>query len=509
MNGKPVMNERHRTGGVTASGHAIHEPTHQRPPSAMTSSTRSPFRRRALLLPCLAAALLAAGGCATRIETTRPALELPAAWAEARPEADAGAQALERDWWRGFRSDELVALIDQAQAGSANLIVAAERVRQAELAARLAGSSLFPQVSVGGDTGARYNDTPGPGNSSTQRSTSVSVGISYEIDLWGRVAALDQGAQASLRGSRYDLETVRLSLTTGVANAYFQVLSLRMRLAVARENLEIAEKVRKIVDARYRNGVATALDLSRQRTTVLTQRTALLPLEVQERQSISALAILLGRPPQGFGVQGTDLTALAVPEVAAGLPSSLLTRRPDLASAEAQLAGADANLAAARAALLPTLSLTSAAGMSNNALLSLANPAFSLDITASILRTLFDADRQRNQIQVSESSRRQMVETYRLSVYTALKEMDDALGNAARNRAQEDAQQVIREEAQRSLRLSELRYREGADDLSALLDAQRTLFSAEDQLAQVKLSRLTAALDVFKALGGGWTRPTP
>ncbi|MEY4564213.1 MAG: hypothetical protein RLZZ618_3490 [Pseudomonadota bacterium] len=468
-----------------------------------STSSLPPFRRVAVVL----AAVLMLAGCATKVDNTQPALALPATWSEGVPTA--ATARLEREWWRSFRSEELVRLVDEAQAGSTDLMIAAERVKQAELAARLAGASLFPQVDVGADTGERFTATPGSGNTQTTRFTSAAISASYEIDLWGRVAATVRGSEATLLGSRYDLETARLSLTTGVANAYFQVISLRMRLVVARENLAIAERVQGIVEARYRNGVATALDASRQRTAVLTQRTAILPLEVQERQTLSALAILLGRAPQGLVLQAQSFDGIGVPEVAPGLPSSLLNRRPDLASVEAQLAGADADVAAARAALFPTISLSATAGMSSTALLTLSNPIFSAEIAASIMRTIFGADRLRSQIQTSESTRRQLVLSYKRSVYTALKEVDDALGNATRNREQERNQVVIRDEARRALSLSELRFKEGADDLNSLLDAQRTLFAADEALALQRLNRLSGSIAVFKALGGGWERPDP
>lgn len=467
----------------------------------MTPHFPTPWRVRVVALA--AAALLAA--CATPIETTRPDLNLPTTWTEASF-AGASTRALERDWWRAFNSDELVRLIDEAQGASPDLRIAAERVTQAELAVRLAGSSLFPQLSVGADTSAGYARSKGEAGAGTQR-TSASIGINYEIDLWGRVAAVNSSSKAVLRGTRYDFETARLTLTTGVANAYFQVVATRIRLDVARRNLAIAEKLYSIVEARYRNGAASALDQSRQLSTVLTQRAAILPLEVQERQALSALAILLGRAPQGFTVAATDFTGTAVPEVTAGLPSDLLTRRPDIASSEASLAAADADVAAARAALLPTVSLSGTAGLASDSLLRLANPAYSVEIAASILRTLFDADDKRNQVRVSESSRRALVETYRRDVYAALKEVDDALGNVGRYREEERTQLVIRDEAQRALNLSEVQLREGVETLSTLLDAQRTLFTADDTLAQIRLSRLTAALDLFKALGGGWTLP--
>jgi multidrug efflux system outer membrane protein len=466
--------------------------------------TRLPFCRAALAL----SVLLALGACAHRVETgPRPELEMPQAWGE----SSAATDALQAQWWQGFGSAELARLIDEAQAASPDLRTAAERVRQAEIAVNAAGASLFPSVSVSGSTGSRRSDASGA-QASTSESSSLSLGVSYEIDLWGRLAAGRQGAEASLRASRYDLETARLSLTTGVANAYFQVLATRVRLAVARENLAIAERVLRVVEARRRNGVATELDLSRQRSTVLSAQAALLPLETQERQTLSALALLLGRAPTGpngesLGVAATALDTLTVPQVSPGLPAQLLARRPDLASAEAQLAAADADVAAARAALLPGITLSGSGGLATTALLSLANPTASVGLTASVVQTLFDGGRLRGQVRLSESQRRVLIETYRQAVYTALKEVNDALGNAERNRKQEEVQQAVRDENQRSLRLAETRYREGADDLLTVLDAQRSLFAAQDSLAQLRLARLTSALDLFKALGGGWQLP--
>jgi NodT family efflux transporter outer membrane factor (OMF) lipoprotein len=328
--------------------------------------------------------------------------------------------------------------------------------------------------------------------------------MNYEIDLWGRLAAGIQAQQQAVNISRFDADTVRLTLTTGVAATYFQLLATRERLDIARDNLATAERVLKVVDARYRNGVATQLDLSQQTTAVLNQRAALIPLEVTERQTVSALALLIGRVPQGFGVAEDKFEELRVPAVGAGLPSELLTRRPDLAAAEAQLAAADANVAAARAALLPSISLSTSGGLATAALLSLADPTHVLSIGLSLAQTLFDGGQKRAQVGIEQSQRRILVETYGSAVRTALKEVDDALGNADSGLRLESAQQQTVEQAQRSLRLAEVRYREGVGDLLSVLDAQRSLFSAQDQLAQARLTRLTASLDLFKALGGGW-----
>ncbi|KQP14392.1 hypothetical protein ASF43_16450 [Pseudorhodoferax sp. Leaf267] len=460
----------------------------------------SPSRRTAGAALLLA---LLAGCAAPPTEPPRAAPALPTAFSE----APSGMDAIQPDWWNAFAAPELAQLIEQAVNGSTDLAIAAERVRQAELAMRNAGASLFPSLSGGASTSDRYSDPPG-GSGSSAGTSGLSLSASYEIDLWGRLAANAESANASLQASSYDLQTARLSVASGVANAYFQVIALRVRLAIAQENLAISERVFRVVQARYNNGAASALDLSRQRTTVLGQRAVIEPLQVQERQTLSALAILLGRYPQGFQIIGMPLDALAVPAVAAGLPSELLLRRPDLASAEAQLAAADANVAATRAALLPSIQLSGSTGLASSALLSLANPTFSLGLTASVAQTLFDGGRLRNQVLISESQRRVLVESYRRSVQVALKEVEDSLSNIARNRSQEASQLAIRDEAQRSLRLAELRYREGVDDLLSTLDAQRTLFSAQDSLAQQRLARLTSAVDLYKALGGGWVRPS-
>ncbi|NMG73824.1 efflux transporter outer membrane subunit [Aromatoleum diolicum] len=462
-------------------------------------------------LSLAAAIALILGGCAITEPATRPDVALPSSWGEP-VQADAARPSAQ--WWRDFASQRLEALIDEALAGNPDFRVSIERVRQAEIALRAAGATLLPSASMGADTGWRRSEAGDGSRAVDSESSGASLSIGYEVDLWGRLAAGIQGADASLAASRYDRETARLTLLAGVTNTYFQLLSARERIDIARDNLAIAERVFGIAEARYRNGAASALDVSRQRSTVLAQRAAILPLETQERQTRSALALLVGRTPQDFAEalpQGNDptggaLASLIIPAVAPGLPSDLLARRPDLASAEAQLAAADADVAAARAALLPRIELSGSAGLASTALLSLANPASTLGLSAGLAQTLFDGGRLRGQVDTARSRRQELVENYRAAIHSALKEVEDALGNAERDRQQEATQLLIRDEARRALRLAELRYREGADDLLAVLDAQRTLFQAQDQLAQLRLARLSGAVDLYKALGGGWTR---
>ncbi|WP_287470001.1 TolC family protein [Hydrogenophaga sp.] len=454
-----------------------------------------------LLKASALACALALQACAVTEPVSPAPVELPARWdatAVSGPE-----QPISRDWWLGFGSPALVGLLDEAQAGSADLRIAIERMRQADIALQQAGVSRLPAVGASLSTSGGQTDAPGT-PSVSRESTSAGLSISYELDLWGRIAAGVRAGEASFVASQHDWRTARLTLLTGVANNYFLWLNLNERLGIARQNLETAERVLRVVEARQRNGVATALEVSQQRAAVLSARTALIPLELQQRQAASALALLLGRVPQGYVPAAGEFAQLAVPTLSPGLPATLLTRRPDLASAEAQLAAADANVAAARAALLPTVSLSASGGLGTSALLSLADPTRSVSLGLSLAQSIFDGGRQRLQIRSTQSQRVVLIENYGKAIRTALKEVDDGLGNLARSQQQEALQRELVAQARRSLELAELRYREGSGDLLSVLDAQRTLFSALDALSTQKLARLSAALDLYKALGGDW-----
>ncbi len=431
-------------------------------------------------------------GCSTTSPVLRPELPPPPAYSE-----QVVGPAVSADWWKTFNSTELQALVEEALKGSPDLAIAMERVRQAEAQVRIAGSSLFPALNFGMDSRKTRNS----------ESSSASLSASYELDLWGRNAAGVSAAEAGLRATTYDRESARLTLISGVAGAYFDVLSLRGRLAIARDNLAIAERVLAVVEARRRNGAVPQLDVERQQSAILSQRAAIPQLEQQERQTLAALAVLLGRAPQGFEVKGADVQTLAVPAVGAGLPADLLTRRPDLAAAEASLVGANADLAAARAELLPSIQLTGSAGVASGALLAVGGGATSaVAIAASILQPIFDGGRRRAGVTIAESRERELVETYRKAILSAFADVENALVATTRLSERESLQAEAARRSREALRLAEVRYREGADDLLSVLDVQRSLFNAQDQHAQARLERLQAAVALYKALGGGWQR---
>lgn len=440
-------------------------------------------------------------GCRHYDPIEQPRVVYPAQW---QTSSTVEAEQVQRDWWDAFQSSQLNTLVAEALQNNPDILITAERVRQAELQLRNAGASLFPSLSASASTGSRRN-RPDGGEWQDTDSSSASLGVSYELDLWGRVSANVAASRYSFAATRFDQDAATLSVTASVATAWFQWLSLQARVATARENLAIAEGIERIVKVRYDNGVASAADLSRQRSSVLALQSALLPLEMQTRQAYSALAILLGKTTAELQLATATLNDITVPQINAGLPVDIIARRPDLASAEARLYAANADVSAARAALLPGISLSASGGLSGSDLFSLASASQSVGWSVSLAQTLFDGGRLRNQVTISQSRRVELVETYRKAILLALQEVDNALDSADTYNGQEQQQQQVVEESRRTLRLSEVRYREGSDDLMSLLDAQRSLYQAEDALVQLRVSRLNAAINLYKTLGGGWT----
>ena len=447
-------------------------------------------------------------GCAIVSPQLKPDVSVAGTYNEPAP---ADAAAVSPTWWTTFDSPELESLVTEALAGSPDLAIATERVKQAEAQVRVAGASLFPVLTAVASTSGLRTSTVGSttraGGAVVNSGGNGGLTASYELDLWGKNRAGVRAAESSAAAAGFDRDAAQVTLVSGVATSYFDVLALRTRLAIARDNLTTAQKVLDVVSARARNGEASALDLSRQEGTVLSQQAALVPLEQQEHQTLAALAILVGRTPEGFDVKATGIGDLRVPSIDPGLPSTLLVRRPDLASAEAQLAAANADVAVARAALLPSITLTGTFGLATTALTSIATSGTTaaIGIAASLLQPIFDGGKLRGQKAIAESHERELVETYRKAILSAFADVEEALAGTSRLGQQEQLQADVQAHAQESLRLAEVRYRAGADDLLTVLDAQRTLFAAQDQLAQVELNRLQAAVSLYKALGGGWS----
>lgn len=448
----------------------------------------------------LACAMLA--GCAHDIPAAEPlpAVDMPAGWSMGGKGGDQ--EWPDSDWWKRFGSAELTRLVDEGHKSNLEIAAAMSRVRQAEAQARIAGVPLLPTVDL--STGAN-RDLPFAGNRRANVSASGQLQVNYEIDFWGKNKAGRAAAEASLTANRYDRQTIALTVTSGIVSSYLQVLSLHDRLDVALENVKNAEHVLTLVEAQSSAGAATPLDLARQRSAVAGQKAVIPGLLQQEREAQSALAILLGRSSQTFKVESRGLKTINLPDVAPGLPSELLSRRPDIRRSEAQLASASANVAMARAALFPSIRLTGSAGAQSSALLSLFNgPNLLANVGASLVAPIFDAGRLKTERDLAIAQKQELIQAYRSTVISALSEVDTVLGQIRSIDEQRQLKTIEMEQMRLAFNLSEIRYRMGAEDLMTVLDTQRALSDAQTELGILKLKRLQATVSLYKALGGGW-----
>lgn len=460
--------------------------------------------------------LLLLGGCDLLAESTRPEIKTPNAWVAPMPITADSWPAI--DWWQRIGSDELDTLMAEAQANNLDLAQASARIAQVEAQSRVTSSALWPQINLGADASrngpldadAVLKDTGSDASPSSLHTESygLSLSASYEVDFWGRNRANRQAALESLRASTYDRQTVALTVTTGVASTYLSVLSLRDQIAIADNNLANARDILAVVEARTRLGSVSPADLAQQRGVVAAQEATLAPLQQQEREAINALAVLLGRNPQDLKIEARSLGDLLVPLVTGGLPSELLQRRPDIARAEADLAAADANVVAARAAFFPSLDLSSVLSLQTATLSTLFGPAgAAYSIAGALTQPIFDGGRLAAEEDLARAQREELIAAYRASIIQAFADVENALGNVRTLAEQVRLQEIQVGEADTAFRIINARYIAGAVDLIELLDAQRTLFNAQDQLGQLRVQQMQAAITLYGALGGGWAKP--
>ena len=446
----------------------------------------------------LAILALATAGCSTPPPVAMNPAELPKIYTA--PLVAGAQKELSVDWWKSFSSPELTSLTEASATGNLDLAVAEARVLQAQAQAGLATSSLFPTVDLNGSAKRQGS------RAITYNTFVASLSASYELDFWGLAQDNMRAARNSARAAIYSREVVALTTSANVANTYFAVLSLRERISISKRNIEAAKRILAITQAKVTNGVSSNLELAQQ-TAILAGEEAQVPaLEEQEREQRYALAILLGRVPEGFDVTADSLEGIVAPPVEPGLPSALLQRRPDIAQAEAQLFAAHADLDAARAAFLPAIGLTGSGGYTGSQIANLINPSkLAWSVGASLLQTIFDGGKLTSQRDYAKGQEIELVATYRHTVLNALSDVETVLGSASSLAERERLTQEEVDNAAEAFRISELQYREGVVDLLTVLQAQQTLFSSQDTLVQVKLARLQAGVGLYRALGGGWT----
>jgi multidrug efflux system outer membrane protein len=443
--------------------------------------------------------ILLLSSCSLTPDYKKPAVQMPEKWQNANSEKQA---EISLDWWKNFESEGLNETITKAQQNNKNLEASLERIEQARASAVIAGASLLPSINASASTGTNYNYALENNNSfrNTGQSSGVQMGISYEVDLFGKNKLNRDSAIKRLESTGFDHTALLLLVEADTAKAYSQLLAYNDRIKFAQQNLENAKKVMNIVEARFESGVTTALEVAQQKTTVANFESNLAGLKQQQGAVKTQLAILTGELPQGFNFEGTSLDELQLPEATNVQPSEILSRRPDIAVAEANLIMANMDIGVARAAMFPNLQLSL-----NGALDSLVNPDnLASSLLASSSAPIFRGGALKAAVASSEARVRELTASYHQVVLTALKEIEDTYS------ALETASVLVKtnrqavENSQKAHDISLDKYKTGTIDFQPLLDAQRSLLQAQDSLLQARLDEIVNSINLYKALGGGW-----
>ncbi|MCW0920821.1 efflux transporter outer membrane subunit [Pseudomonas sp. RG1] len=457
-------------------------------------------------LTFLAASLLLAA-CSSPAPRLDSGVQPPSAWQSADTP---GALQSNRQWWTQFGSPELERLVEQARLGSYDLAAAVARVRQAEASATIAGAPLLPELKAGLNAN-RQKLIHGKGYSQLDVSPEnrsldyydAELSASYEVDFWGGKRAARDSAVFGVQASEFDRATVELTLLSGVANSYTQALALREQARIAELNLKNAQNVLQLVQTRFDAGSATALELAQQKSLVAEQQRRLPLVQHQAREALISLAALLGQPVQALPLPTQSFAQLHWPDIASGVPSDLLSRRPDIASAEAKLAAAQADVTVARAAMLPKITLTASLGSGADLAADLLRTTF-YNLSSGLTAPIFNNGRLSAERDKAKARQDELLQTYRGAIINGFADVEKALSSIRGLDEQRQWQSEELNQAQTAFDIAQSRYQAGAEDLLTVLQTQRTLYAAQDLNVQLRLSRLQASIALYKALGGGW-----
>lgn len=467
-----------------------------------------------------AAALCLLAGCTAPTPYRPPVVELPASWKldapwrESRP-SDAVARG---PWWTEFNDASLNRLQQQALEANATLSLAAARLAQARANVDVASAGLFPQAALSAreqrlriSANRPLTNYASPNVATVQSDHAFTFSVSYEADLWGRVRGTVAAARATAEQAGADLENFRLLVATDLAANYFNLRQVDIELQVLASAIALQRRALDLATARHDLGIASGLDVAQQRAQLDATLTQVDLLRRQRYQFENAIATLIGKPAPLFALPAEPSAIDAVraaPPLPLGLPSDLLERRPDVASAERAVAAANAQIGVARSAYYPSISLGGALGADSRALASLLDaPSVLWSFGVSLAQTLFDGGRIGANVEFAKSGYEAAVANYRRVVLTAMQEVEDGiLGSTTLDSALEQANKAVAS-AQKVLEIANDRYQGGIATSLEVISAQQALLTSQRQAAQLIGQRQLVAVFLIKALGGGWQTP--
>ena len=446
------------------------------------------------------------GACALGPDYQRPQAELAEAYVQ--PTAT-GESIANLPWWELFQDPVLQQLIGTALKENKDLAIAASRILEAQAILGITRSEYFPtvdaQVSAARGQGSAQV-FPGSIDNSIGNNYVVGLGVGYEVDLFGRLRRSNEAARAQLLGTEYAYQALSISLVAGVADAYMLLRDLDQQLEISRRTYATRTHSLDIMRARFDKGTVPLLDVNQAEIELESAGAAVATAERAQAQTEHALSLLTGRNP-GAIVRGGSLSQQSLaPTIPSGLPSELLRQRPDIRAAEQQLVAQTARIGVAEAARWPSLQLTGSLGFESGELSELsASDADFWNLGANLLAPVFNAGRNKNRVEAEKARTEQALQTYVKTIQQALREVEDALVAVRTYRAENAARGRQVEAARSAARLSRARYDGGVTSYLEVLDTERSLFQSELSASQTSRQELTAIIQLYKALGGGWT----
>lgn len=465
--------------------------------------------------------LLAFAGCMVGPNYQRPKVSVSPNWGETADQRLSTESTTYRDWWRAFNDPVLDRLVARAYRDNLTLQQAGVRVLQARAQLGIAVGEIFPQTqqAIGS---VQYNRTSdraptaalvsGGGGSVSYWQSEIGAQASWELDFWGRIRRGIQSADASLLATLADYDNTLVTLTADVANTYIALRTAEERIRIAQENIDIQQQTLKIVEARFKYGTVTQLDVEQARTVLLNTQATLPTLETQRRQARDALSVLLGMAPNDLGdlLDGPSVIPVSPPLVIVGIPADLLRRRPDIRSAELQAVAQSAQIGVAKAELLPAFSL-----IGNLVLLSTDLGTFrlsdmfrwgsrSVQVGPSVQWNILNYGQITNNVRVQDAYFQQLLLAYQRAVLSAQQDVEDNLSAFLRSQDRADLLAKSVTSSRSALDLAVLQYREGVTDFTTVLTTQQTLLAQQDSLATTLGNISTSLVGVYRALGGGW-----
>jgi outer membrane protein, multidrug efflux system len=453
-----------------------------------------------LRLVTAAAAALVLAGCSMMPTYERPAL--PVADAFPYPAAQEGTPAAALPWQDFFTDERLRTLIATALRNNRDLRVAALNIAQARAQYDIRNADRLPTVAGTGSASRAPNPLNGDQATTLQANVAFSA---WEIDLFGRIASLSEAALAQYLATTEGRSAAQMALVASVASTWVSLAADEELLALTRQTIVTREESLRLTRLRFENGASSEIDFRLAQSLYETARATLAQLQRQRANDLNALALLVGEPVSPQYEVGLTTEAVNLPDVPAGVASDVLVRRPDVRQAEQLLLAANANIGAARAAFFPRITLTAGIGTASSDLAGLfQGGSWGFTVAPSLVQPIFDAGRNRAGLASAEVSRDIAVAQYERAIQQAFREVADALAGRATFGEQVRAQGAVVEAEAVRFRLARLRYENGVASYLDLLDAQRSLFTAQQGLVQARLARLQNQVQLYRSLGGGW-----